>query len=765
MGTGGTVFIVLALLGIAVVGLSLLRNTVLRRISLRNIARRKGSTLMVIVGSMVGTALIAGSLVISDTSRRLDQDVAYRHLGEIDELVSLPGPQGSERLYFDRQQIAPRITVERLNAETEASQNAALVDGALVVIQEQVPVQKVDPGTGEAILVEPRLTLVALDWEELADFGRRPPSLTRPGTGEVIASPGLARELEIESGDTIELLRRGSAHRFIVREVEDLQGSSGFWSVVLAVGGMPESMLMNLEDGQAVFAGGSDQANVVFVSNSGGVTDSHQHSQAVEDALGALLQDADARGDFQVWPVKSEILDQQFSIGDTFLTFSLFVIVAGVMLVLNIYAMLAEERRTEMGVMRALGLRREHLVRLYVYEGLLYSLGAALLGVLVGLGLARLVVWGLNEFTFAATAGSEFQMVFTAKPLSLVVAGAAGMVVTLGTVLYTSLRISGINIVAAMRDLPEPSGHKRRRWTLVWPVLVGLVGLLLTVQAVSSDDGMLYVVGPTLAVLGLAFVLQRFLPARALLSATYVGLIVYSQLALLIPAVDEANENGTSTFLTGMILVLSAIGLVVLNFPVVIWLVRQTLGRLRRIIPVVRVAIAYPAERPTRTGFTLGMFSLVIFFATVASIYVGLVTSSVEEIQQGQVGGFDAIVTVNPLNPVSDLEQRLRESALVDSESINEISTMRTARVELPQYLQAAYKSWARLPLPAPMHSSRRRSQGWTPFSFAPIGLSSACVRLSTARTGRCGRLWPETQLWLSWAIPTQVHTGGSGGL
>ena len=617
MGTGGIVFIVLALLGMAVVGLSLLRNTVLRRISLRNIARRKGSTLMVIVGSMVGTALIAGSLVISDTSRRLDQDVAYRHLGEIDEVVSLPGTQGSERLYFDRQQIEPRVTAERLNAATEASENAALVDGALVVIQEQVPVQKVDPGTGEAILVEPRVTLVALDWEELAGFGRRPPSLTRPGAGEVIVSPGLARELEIESGDTIELLRRGSAHRFMVREVEDLQGSSGFWSATFAVLGMPESMLMNLEDGQAVFAGGSDQANAVFVSNAGGVTDSHQHSQAVEDALGALLQDADARGDFQVRRVKSEILDQQFSIGDTFLTFSLFVIVAGVMLVLNIYAMLAEERRTEMGVIRALGLRREHLVRLYVYEGLLYSLGAAFLGVLVGLGLARLVVWGLNEFTFAATAGSEFRMVFTAKPLSLVVAGAAGMVVTLGTVLYTSLRISGINIVAAMRDLPEASGHRRRRWTLVWPVLVGLVGLLLTVQAVSGDAGMLYVVGPTLAVLGLAFVLQRFLPARALLSATYVGLIVYSQLALLIPAVDEANENGTSTFLTGMVLVLSAIGLVVLNFPVVVWLVRQTLGRLRRIIPVVRVAIAYPAERPTRTGFTLGMFSLVIFFATV----------------------------------------------------------------------------------------------------------------------------------------------------
>ena len=107
----------------------------------------------------------------------------------------------------------------------------------------------------------------------------------------------------------------------------------------------------------------------------GGVTDGHQHTQAVREALGTLLKDADARGDFRVHAVKQEILDQPFDIADTFLTFSMFVIVAGVMLVLNIYAMLAEERRTEMGVMRALGIRREHLVRLYLYEGLIYSLG------------------------------------------------------------------------------------------------------------------------------------------------------------------------------------------------------------------------------------------------------------------------------------------------------------------------------------------------------------------------------------------------------
>ena len=51
---------------------------------------------------------------------------------------------------------------------------------------------------------------MALDWEGLAGFGRRPHSPTRPALGEVIASEGLARELELVPGDTVEELAGGS---------------------------------------------------------------------------------------------------------------------------------------------------------------------------------------------------------------------------------------------------------------------------------------------------------------------------------------------------------------------------------------------------------------------------------------------------------------------------------------------------------------------------------------------------------------------------
>ena len=312
---------------------------------------------------------------------------------------------------------------------------------------------------------------------------------------------------------------------------------------------------------------------------------------------------------------------------------------------------------------------------------------------LAGLGVARVAVWSMNEFAFFSSTDSSLRLVFTFELNSLLVAGAVGMVVTLATVLISSLRISNVNIVAAMRDLPEPSNQKRRRWTVVWPILVALSGLGLTGQAVAADDGILYVVGPTAAVLGLAFTLQRFLPSRALLSLVFVGLVAYSQLAFMIPAVKEANDEGQATFLTGMILVLSAVGAFVLNFPAVVWLVRQSLGRLRRILPVVRLALAYPAERPVRTGFTLGMFSLVIFLETLAGIYLITVTSQTDKTREREMGGFDAIVAVDPLNPVPDLKQRLLSSGKADFADVETISALRTLRVELPQYARKDYSN------------------------------------------------------------------------
>ena len=99
----------------------------------------------------------------------------------------------------------------------------------------------------------------------------------------------------------------------------------------------------------------------MFVSNAGGVADSFQHTQDVRLALAALDQVEERLGGLRVRDVKSEVMEQDDWLSQVFLGVSSFAIVAGIMLVLNIYAMLADERRKEMGVMRALGARRGHL--------------------------------------------------------------------------------------------------------------------------------------------------------------------------------------------------------------------------------------------------------------------------------------------------------------------------------------------------------------------------------------------------------------------
>ena len=71
-----------------------------------------------------------------------------------------------------------------------------------------------------------------------------------------------------------------------------------------------------------------------------------------------------------------------------FTTFGSFSIAAGILLIFLIFVMLAAERRGELGIARAVGTRRGHLVQMFLFEGLAYDLIAAAVGALLGVGVA-----------------------------------------------------------------------------------------------------------------------------------------------------------------------------------------------------------------------------------------------------------------------------------------------------------------------------------------------------------------------------------------
>ena len=54
----------------------------------------------------------------------------------------------------------------------------------------------------------------------------------------------------------------------------------------------------------------------------------------------------------------------------------LFSIMVGVLLIFLIFVMLAAARRSEMGMARAVGAKRSHLIQMFVFEGTAYALDA-----------------------------------------------------------------------------------------------------------------------------------------------------------------------------------------------------------------------------------------------------------------------------------------------------------------------------------------------------------------------------------------------------
>src|SRR5437879_13761592 len=70
-----------------------------------------------------------------------------------------------------------------------------------------------------------------------------------------------------------------------------------------------------------------------------------------------------------------------------------FAILAGVLLIVNIFVKLAEERKPELGVARAVGFLRSDLLTTFALEGTFYAVVAAALGALAGLALGYVMVY------------------------------------------------------------------------------------------------------------------------------------------------------------------------------------------------------------------------------------------------------------------------------------------------------------------------------------------------------------------------------------
>jgi putative ABC transport system permease protein len=183
-------------------------------------------------------------------------------------------------------------------------------------------------------------------------------------------------------------------------------------------------------------------------------------------------------------------------------------------------------------------------------------------------------------------------------------------------VVGSSWKISRLNVVAAIRDIPDESSPARRLRTLVWAGLLLAGGALLTLMGVGSEKEMFFGAGMNLWPFGVALVLRFFgVPARAVFSA--VGLYILGY--WLMPESWSESLFGTYDteitifFVSGIFMVIGATILVINNTDLLLAGVSRLGGLFRGALPAIRTAVAYPAAARGRTGMTIAMFSLIVF--------------------------------------------------------------------------------------------------------------------------------------------------------
>src|SRR5918912_2546636 len=123
-----------------------------------------------------------------------------------------------------------------------------------------------------------------------------------------------------------------------------------------------------------------------------------------------------------------------------------------------------------MGGARALGAARGHLVQTFLFEGAVYDLVAAALGVGIGLAIGS----AMTALATGALTALGVTMAGQVQPRSLALAYGLGALCTGLTVTIASWWVSNLNIVAALRGLPGERRHSGMREAL----RRGLRGLL-----------------------------------------------------------------------------------------------------------------------------------------------------------------------------------------------------------------------------------------------------------------------------------------------
>jgi putative ABC transport system permease protein len=712
----GLLLLVLGVVAILAAVLAL-RNRVPFRIAMRNVRRGRWRTVLVVLGLLVGTAIISGSLVINDTVATVNVHYAYQGWGYTTEGVyNSSVAQGSAPFGF--------FPLATYDAIANASAAQSLIAGTTPEV--------IDTGTAYDTTTgvpETGVDLIGVNSNQSAHLGAftydNGSTTVGPAAGKVLLDDDLASDLGASVGDRVVLYGATSVPLVVQGIVQD-DTRGGFYGGTNA--------FVTLATGQAL-ANESGRINFIAVTNVGTLTETASHTAAVMTFLNTTLANLGHPDGLTANALLQNALNSAIAAGSSdgtlFLVLGLFSIAAGTLLIVGIFVTLAEERKGEMGMLRAVGLPRGGLVYVYFFEGLVYAAIAAFVGTVLGLvvGYVLVLLAARTILSTTPTVAAAFVQSYTVTVQSLAIAYVAGFLLAVITIAVASARVSRLNIVRAIRSIPEPP-PTRRVYTLMaylGALLLVLGALLFAATRTGTGDVSVPLLGFALVVIGAGMIASRFVLNRYAFSAVGILLILWAGSVQIHEALIGHGHSGTifAVFTEGILMVLGAVLLFVFNSDLLVAGIGRLAGRRGKAVGVTRVGLSYPRRRAARSAVNFAIFAMIIFTVVIVAADGASVSAALANSVRAESGGytFAAFSTTS----IPDLPGQIANNSTLRAEiSVAVPVATGTVFAYLPAYGEYTDSVYA-APLGQPASGSFYATNQYN-FSKTWDGLSTAAV-------------------------------------
>lgn len=237
-------------------------------------------------------------------------------------------------------------------------------------------------------------------------------------------------------------------------------------------------------------------------------------SEQVQTSILANLKPIDLGLDIQ--EVRKEGItaaENSVDFAGLFLGMSFFVIISGILLTVLLYALNAQKRNSEAGLLAAIGFRKKSILRFRILEALFITILGAIAGALLGILYNKGIMLGLNSVWNDIVRTDTISMHI--KPLTLLLGTLIGITIAIISIFLVVRKQQKGSIINALRENQKHFKLKSKRKLNALLSIVLIIGALsmvfYSITSDSVDNSGLFLSAGGAFMLGLIFLSAHFL--------------------------------------------------------------------------------------------------------------------------------------------------------------------------------------------------------------------------------------------------------------